>query len=161
MSRELRNRRNRRTIWTVRRAADESVDLIYLDPPFQSGRNYNRIFQPAAGQVKGATAQAKAFEDTWTWGPEAEASYTGLIAGKLNKEAPNQKLIDLMKSMRGYLGEFSTMAYLAMLGRTRRSIQLRTSWHLTSSFITSSSMPSSQAMSLRPGSWCRASSRST
>ena len=44
---------------------DNSVDLIYLDPPFQSGKNYNQIFQSEQGEIKGATAQAQAFEDTW------------------------------------------------------------------------------------------------
>ena len=43
---------------------EESVDLIYLDPPFNSKRNYNATF--------GAEAQIRAFEDTWTWGPDDE-----------------------------------------------------------------------------------------
>ncbi len=47
--------------------ADNSVDLIYLDPPFQSGRSYNQIFQPIQGDANGADAQVKAFEDTWQW----------------------------------------------------------------------------------------------
>lgn len=95
--------------------ADSSVDLIYLDPPFQSGKNYNQIFQPESGDIKGATAQIKAFEDTWNWGPEAEKSYDGLITGTISKERPNQKLINLIKSMRGYLGSVPMMAYLAMM----------------------------------------------
>ncbi len=94
---------------------DNSVDLIYLDPPFQSGKNYNQIFQPEQGEAKGATAQIKAFEDTWYWGVEAEKSYEGLITGSITKEKPNQKLIDLMKSMRSYLGEVPLMAYLSMM----------------------------------------------
>ncbi len=91
------------------------VDLIYLDPPFQSGKNYNIIFQPKAGKIKGATAQIKTFEDTWKWGEEVETEYTELIKGTLTKEPPNQKLIELMKAMRGYLGECSMMAYLSMM----------------------------------------------
>jgi len=51
---------------------DETVDLIYLDPPFQSGKNYNIIFQPKTGEIRGATSQIKTFEDTWRWGEEAE-----------------------------------------------------------------------------------------
>jgi len=94
---------------------DESIDLIYLDPPFQSGKNYNQIFQPEQGGVKGATAQIQAFADTWTWGEEAEEEYTGLITGTLTKEPPSQKLIDLMKAMRGYLGECPLLAYLCMM----------------------------------------------
>lgn len=54
---------------------DACVDLIYLDPPFQSGKNYNIIFQPEADKIKGATAQIKTFEDTWHWGEEAEKGY--------------------------------------------------------------------------------------
>ena len=88
-----------------------SVDLVYLDPPFQSGKNYNIIFKP----VKGATSQIKTFEDTWNWGEEAEKEYTGLITGTLTKEPPTQKLIDLMKAMRSYLDTCPLMAYLCMM----------------------------------------------
>ncbi len=94
---------------------DETVDLIYLDPPFQSGKNYNQIFQPVAFGVKGATSQIKAFEDTWIWGLEAEQEYTELITGTLTTEPPSQKLIDLMKAMRGYLTECPLLAYLCMM----------------------------------------------
>ncbi len=94
---------------------DNFVDLIYLDPPFQSGKTYNIIFQPEMGEIKGATAQIKTFEDTWKWGQEAEKNFDGLINGTLTKEKPNQKLIDLMKAMRSYLGECSMMAYLSMM----------------------------------------------
>ena len=94
---------------------DNSVDLIYLDPPFQSGKNYNQIFQSKQGEVTGATAQIQAFKDTWYWGVEAEKNYEGLITGQITKEKPNQKLIDLMKSMRSYLGEVPMMAYLSMM----------------------------------------------
>jgi site-specific DNA-methyltransferase (adenine-specific) len=91
------------------------VDLIYLDPPFQSGKNYNIIFQPKLNKIKGATAQIKTFEDTWRWGDEAENEFQGLIIGTITKEKPNQKLIDLIKAMRGYLGECSMMAYFSMM----------------------------------------------
>jgi site-specific DNA-methyltransferase (adenine-specific) len=94
---------------------DNFVDLIYLDPPFKSGKDYNILFQPEVGKLKGATAQVKAFEDTWTWGLEAERTYEGLISGKITKEKPNQRLIELMKAMRSYLGECSMMAYLSMM----------------------------------------------
>ncbi|MBI4721951.1 MAG: restriction endonuclease [Candidatus Stahlbacteria bacterium] len=94
---------------------DNSVDLIYLDPPFKSGKNYNIIFQPSAGKIKGATAQIETFKDTWVWGIEAERNYDGLIKGNITKETPSQKLIELMKSMRNYLDEYSMMAYLSMM----------------------------------------------
>ena len=95
--------------------SDESVDLIYLDPPFKSGKNYNIIFKPELGEFKGATAQTHTFEDTWQWGQEAEKEYQGLITGNITRERPNQKVIDLIKSMRGYLSECSIMAYLCMM----------------------------------------------
>jgi adenine specific DNA methylase Mod len=91
------------------------VDLIYLDPPFKSGKSYNIIFQPELRKIKGATAQIKTFEDTWQWGDEAENEYQGLITGTITKEKPNQSLIDLIKAMRGYLGECSMMAYFSMM----------------------------------------------
>lgn len=93
----------------------DSVDLIYLDPPFQSGKNYNIIFQPELNKIKGATAQINTFEDTWGWGDEAENEYQGLITGTITKEKPNQKLIELIKAMRSYLSECSMMAYLSMM----------------------------------------------
>ena len=95
--------------------ANESVDLIYLDPPFQSGRNYNIIFSPKTVEAKGISAQLQAFEDTWTWGEEAEKEYSGLIQGTITKERVQPKLIELMKAMREYLNENSMMAYLAMM----------------------------------------------
>ena len=94
---------------------DESVDLIYLDPPFQSGRNYNIIFRPEKDGIKGATSQIETFEDTWLWGEKAEAEYTGLIMGTITKTPPPQKLIDLMKAMRSYLDACPLMAYLCMM----------------------------------------------
>lgn len=94
---------------------DESIDLIYLDPPFQSGRNYNIIFNPKKDGIKGATSQINAFEDTWVWGVEAEREYSELIMGTLTTDPPSQKLIDLMKAMRSYLDACPLMAYLCMM----------------------------------------------
>jgi len=100
-----------------------SIDLIYLDPPFKSGRNYNILFQPEEGGIKGATAQIQTFEDTWNWGEEAENTYIELLQGTITREPPNQKLLELMKSMRSYLGECSMMAYLSMMAP--RLLELR------------------------------------
>ena len=52
---------------------DESVDLVYLDPPFNSNRNYNVLFKDESG--KAAEAQIGAFEDTWHWSHAAEETY--------------------------------------------------------------------------------------
>jgi site-specific DNA-methyltransferase (adenine-specific) len=51
--------------------AGDSVDLIYLDPPFNSQANYNVLFKSPSG--KAADAQIEAFEDTWHWGEEPSA----------------------------------------------------------------------------------------
>jgi len=95
--------------------SDNYVDLIYLDPPFQSGVNYNLIFQTEAKKKKGATSQIKAFTDTWKWGEDAVKEYQGLIDGTLTREKPNLKLLTLIKAMMGYLGESSMMAYLCKM----------------------------------------------
>ncbi|MBI4723203.1 MAG: site-specific DNA-methyltransferase [Candidatus Stahlbacteria bacterium] len=95
--------------------ADNFVDLIYLDPPFKSGKTYNIIFRPESNNIKGATAQIQTFEDTWKWGEEAAQNYYGLIQETITKEKANPKLIELMKAMRSYLGECSIMAYLCMM----------------------------------------------
>jgi site-specific DNA-methyltransferase (adenine-specific) len=55
---------------------DESVDLVYLDPPFNSNATYNVIFRDESGRK--SDAQLMAFDDTWHWGPDAEAKYAYL-----------------------------------------------------------------------------------
>ena len=52
---------------------DESVDLVYLDPPFNSNASYSVIFKDESG--RGSDAQMTAFDDTWHWGPDAERVY--------------------------------------------------------------------------------------
>jgi hypothetical protein len=56
---------------------DESVDLIYLDPPFNSSANYNVLFKASGGQE--SEAQAEAFRDTWGWGETAQESYDDVM----------------------------------------------------------------------------------
>lgn len=56
---------------------DESVDLIYLDPPFNSNRNYNVLFRDESGSE--AESQITAFEDTWHWNASAEETYHELL----------------------------------------------------------------------------------
>ncbi len=56
---------------------DESVDLVYLDPPFNSNRSYNVLFKDESGLD--SEAQITAFEDTWHWGPTAEETFHALI----------------------------------------------------------------------------------
>jgi site-specific DNA-methyltransferase (adenine-specific) len=86
---------------------DESVDLIYLDPPFNSNRNFSVIFKDEGGQE--APAQITAFEDTWHWGPAAE-----LTLHELAGPAPHMAL--MLDSLRQFVGRTSPMmAYLVMM----------------------------------------------
>jgi site-specific DNA-methyltransferase (adenine-specific) len=87
--------------------ASESVDLIYLDPPFNSNANYNILFKSKTGD--GADAQIEAFEDTWHWNDHAEDAFDQVI------RSGNTAAAELLRAMRGFLGENDMMAYLAMM----------------------------------------------
>jgi site-specific DNA-methyltransferase (adenine-specific) len=84
-----------------------SVDLIYLDPPFNSQATYNVLFAEKTGEK--SAAQITAFEDTWHWGAEAAAAYDDLM-----KHGP-VKLRDLLQALRAFLGQNDMMAYLTMM----------------------------------------------
>jgi len=60
-----------------REVPDASVDLIYLDPPFNSNATYNVLFKEKSGEE--SAAQITAFEDTWQWGLETEAVYKEIV----------------------------------------------------------------------------------
>jgi len=85
---------------------DESVDLIYLDPPFNSKATYNVLFSEKNGTE--SAAQITAFEDTWHWGIESEAAYHEVVTG-------GGKLADLVGALRQFLGTNDMMAYLTMM----------------------------------------------
>jgi adenine specific DNA methylase Mod len=85
---------------------DESVDLVYLDPPFNSNANYNVLFKEKSGQQ--SHAQITAFEDTWEWGPEAEDTYFETVQN-------GGKIADFLQAFRGLLGTSDMMAYLVMM----------------------------------------------
>lgn len=87
--------------------ADESVDLIYLDPPFNSNATYNVLFKAPDGHQ--SQAQITAFEDTWHWNDSAEDAYWQVLKGG------NSDAAKMMEAMRGFLGENDMMAYLAMM----------------------------------------------
>src|SRR5579863_4650033 len=57
--------------------ASESVDLVYLDPPFNSKADYNVIFREPTGQK--SAAQIRAFTDTWHWDPETDRAREALV----------------------------------------------------------------------------------
>ncbi len=86
---------------------DETIDLIYLDPPFNSKQSYNILFGEKNGTQ--SPAQIKAFEDTWHWDRKAEETYRE-IEENLPKETA-----DLIRALRSFLGENDMMAYLVMM----------------------------------------------
>lgn len=110
--------------------ADESVDLIYLDPPFNSKRDYNLLFKtpkpPKAGKTTGkgssaveagepeaeygyGEAQITAFEDTWHWGQPAEDEFREVL------QHANTDVAELMRALRSFLKENDMMAYLTAM----------------------------------------------
>ena len=93
---------------------DESVDLVYLDPPFNSAQNYNAFFQEKDGSA--AASQIHAFEDTWTWNQESQRVYEELIL------QPG-KVSEVMQAFKTFLGTNDMMAYLAMM--CPRLVELR------------------------------------
>lgn len=95
--------------------ADESVDLIYLDPPFNSKRDYNLLFKTPKGHE--SDAQITAFEDTWHWGPQAEQEFAQLL------HQPNTDVTEMIQSLRRFLHESDVMAYLTMMAN--RLLELR------------------------------------
>jgi site-specific DNA-methyltransferase (adenine-specific) len=86
---------------------DASVDLIYLDPPFNSQATYNVLFKEKSGEE--SAAQITAFEDTWQWGLESEAVYKEIVT------SGPRKLADLMQALLAFLGRNDMMAYLVMM----------------------------------------------
>jgi len=85
----------------------ESIDLIYLDPPFNSSRNYNVLFKDEHGTE--SEAQITAFEDTWHWNLAAEAAYSELLT-----EAPDH-IAKMVESLRDFIGTNQMLAYLVMM----------------------------------------------
>ena len=86
---------------------DASVDLIYLDPPFNSNASYNILFKgPAGGN---SAAQIEAFDDTWHWNDSAEAAFGDVM------RCGNAAASTMLRAMRSFLGDNDMMAYLAMM----------------------------------------------
>ncbi len=88
---------------------DESVDLIYLDPPFNSNRSYNVLFAEKSGHE--SQAQMQAFDDTWTWSQDSAAVYRNMVEGG---EVP-EKVAEAIRALRALLSTNDLMAYLVMM----------------------------------------------
>ena len=93
---------------------DESVDLVYLDPPFNSNANYNVLFAERDGTQ--AAAQIKAFEDTWRWDEGAARAYEDVVEA-------GGRVSQVMQAFRTFLGENDMLAYLSMMAP--RLVELR------------------------------------
>ena len=97
---------------------DESVDLVYLDPPFNSNASYNVLFREQTGEE--SPAQIKAFTDTWEWTQESQRTFEQEIM--LNPAAP-ANVREMMNAFRQFIGSNAMMAYLVMM--TPRLVELR------------------------------------
>ena len=97
---------------------DESVDLVYLDPPFNSNASYNVLFKERSGEE--SPAQIKAFTDTWEWTQESERTFAQEIV--LNPDTP-ANVKEMVSAFRQFIGSNAMMAYLVMM--TPRLVQLR------------------------------------
>lgn len=92
---------------------DESVDLVYLDPPFKSDQDYNLLFKEKDGSK--SKSQILAFEDTWEWNQEAQRTFLALL------KEPG-KLCEIMNLFRAMLGESDMLAYLSMMAPRLREL---------------------------------------
>ena len=97
-----------------RHLPDESVDLVYLDPPFKSNQDYNVLFAERDGTQ--AAAQIKAFKDTWRWDQAAALSYQEVVED-------GGTVSQAMQAARAFLGENDMLAYLSMMAP--RLVELR------------------------------------
>ncbi len=86
---------------------NESVDLVYLDPPFNSSATYNVLFKAPGGE--GSQAQIEAFEDSWHWNASAENAFDEVM------KSDNSDAAEMLRAMRSFLKENDMMAYLAMM----------------------------------------------
>ena len=97
---------------------DESVDLVYLDPPFNSNATYNVLFKEKTGEE--SPAQIKAFTDTWDWTQEAERIFENEI---IQNSATPEAVKNMVSAFRGFMGRTAMTAYLVMM--TPRLVELR------------------------------------
>ena len=89
------------------RLADDSVDLCYIDPPFNSKRSYSQIYTRVGHEDR---AQAQAFVDTWVWGPESDQGFQEILSNPHGRFTP--QMIALLQGLHGVLGSDSLLAYL-------------------------------------------------
>lgn len=101
-----------------RKLRDETVDLCYIDPPFNSKRNYFQIYNNIG---KDDQAQAQAFMDTWTWNEWAMAGFQEIITNFEGRYT--RQTIELMKGLKAVLGDNGLLAYLISMAQRVNEIQ--------------------------------------
>jgi DNA modification methylase len=106
---------------------DESIDLCYIDPPFNSKRNYNQIYNRVGAEDR---AQARAFVDTWTWDERSQEGYARIIGNSEGRYG--SELIKLLKGLHAVLGEDSLFSYL--VGMSLRICEIHRVLKRTGSF---------------------------
>ncbi len=106
---------------------DETVDLCYIDPPFNSKRNYNQIYNNIGGEDR---AQAQAFVDTWVWDSEAVEGFQEIISNDGNRFTA--QTIDLIAGLQKVLKKGSLLAYLVSM--TLRIVEIHRVLKPTGSF---------------------------
>jgi DNA modification methylase len=89
---------------------DETVDLCYIDPPFNSKRNYNQIYNNRGVEDR---AQAQSFIDTWVWDERAAQGFEEILANAGGRFQP--QTVELIKGLRNVLGKGSLLAYLVSI----------------------------------------------
>jgi len=94
---------------------DAFVDLVYLDPPFNSSQDYNVLFKERDGTR--SAAQVKAFKDTWGWDQEASRAYTEMV-----EHGPEQ-VSNALRAFQTFLGFSDMLACLSMMAP--RLVELR------------------------------------
>ncbi len=100
---------------------NESIDLVYLDPPFSSNRAYNIIFRDESGRV--SDTQQMAFDDTRHWGPTAEDHYSYLTTSRRHGGRVSDGIGMILDAIREAIGENPMMAYIVEM--TVRLIELK------------------------------------
>ena len=91
------------------------MDLVYLDPPFNSKRDYNLLFKSPEGTE--SNAQITAFEDSWHWGQQAVHEFQEVVQGS------NTHVAELLVALKGFLGTNDMMAYLTMMANRLLELQ--------------------------------------
>lgn len=107
--------------------ASESIDLVYLDPPFNSNANYNVLFEAPGGEQ--SQTQIEAFEDTWHWNDAAELAFDEVM------KSGNSNAADMLRAERCTASRTPVMGMRGRRGRIKAKLLLNTEAHILHSAI--------------------------